>query len=92
MQKTKIQQIKDLLIYLPEKDISLAEEFLEGREIESLYEVVKSDLEKYVMDLEKPIEERKYNNINAIKFGELWVLVSEYWDGIRPIEEEEEYE
>lgn len=89
MQKTKIQQIKDLLIYLPEKDISLAEEFLEGREIESLYEVVKSDLEKYVMDLEKPIEERKYNNINAIKFGELWVLVSEYWDGIRPIEEEE---
>lgn len=90
MTETKVQAIKRLLECLPNRDVALARAFLINRDIEKLYYLVKSDVEKYEMDAAKPVEERKLNDIDADTLGELWVLVSEYWDGICPIEQEDD--
>lgn len=90
MPKTKIEQIEEGLNCLPNRDIPFAKAFLINRDIEKLYELVKSAFQKYEIDEKKPDENRRYKDVDADALAELFVLVSEYWDGIRPLEVEDD--
>ena len=89
MPKTKLQQIEERLVYLPSRDVPFAKAFISHREIEKLYDLVSSALDRYEDDLKRDEANRKYKDVDPDKLIELYVLVSEYWDGIRLPEEEE---
>lgn len=55
--KTPVQTIKELVQYLPEKDIKFANKFIDKRDFESLSDLVKSDIYKIERDINSIPEE-----------------------------------
>lgn len=55
--KTPVQTIKELVHYLPEKDIKFANKFIDKRDFESLSDLVKSDIYKIERDINSIPEE-----------------------------------
>lgn len=69
MQKTKINEIKSLLICLPDKDKILAEKFINNRDFESLQFLVNSNYYK--------AEKRVFKEIDTYKKEELERILDE---------------
>jgi hypothetical protein len=62
---TQIDKIRDLLQYLPIRDIKIAKEYFNKRDFESLQEIIDSALIKIEKNLEKEIPNKEYLNLNT---------------------------
>ena len=71
--KSLLEQIKDLIKFLPEKDIKYAELFLSNREFDKLKEIVKSDI--YLIEHDT---QDKYLGINLKEIYRLDEAVDDY--------------
>ena len=71
--KSLLEQIKDLIKFLPEKDIKYAELFLSNREFDKLKEIVKSDI--YLIEHDT---QDKYLGINLEGIYRLEEAVDDY--------------
>lgn len=74
--KTPVQTIKELVQYLPEKDIKFANKFIDKRDFESLSDLVKSDIYKIERDInsipeeledEKIVKQKVLNQLENLK-------------------------
>ena len=86
------QRIKNLLKYLPEKDVKLGEELLEKRDIEGLKMLVDSALYLTKKNSTKEIIPDKYKFIDVEKLTDLKSEVDNYFTLLANILEEDEYE
>ena len=71
--KSLLEQIKDLIKFLPEKDIKYAKLFLSNREFDKLKEIVKSDI--YLIEHDT---QDKYLGINLEGIYRLDEAVDDY--------------
>ena len=71
--KSLLEQIKDLIKFLPEKDITYAELFISNREFDKLKEIVKSDI--YLIEHDT---QDKYLGINLKEIYRLDEAVDDY--------------
>ncbi len=73
-----LENIKALLVSLPEKDIQLAQKFTEQRQFESLYEIVVSDIYLTKKNESKARPNTMYSQVDLEKLYELKVILEEY--------------
>lgn len=71
--KSLLEQIKDLIKFLPEKDIKYAKLFLSNREFDKLKEIVKSDI--YLIEHDT---QDKYLGINLEGIYRLEEAIDDY--------------
>ena len=74
--KSPLQRIEELIVYLPQKDYSLAQKFLKNRNFEGILDLVNSDL--YKIHKNKSINELpdEYENKLTDLLGELTTYMS----------------
>lgn len=76
MESPVLTQIRKLVPKLPEKDIAVAHRYLEGRDFESLQDLVDSAIIKVKRDKKK--DNPKYANVELSELDRLSVLISDY--------------
>lgn len=76
MESPVLNSIRKLIPKLPEKDISIANRYLDGRDFESLQDLVDSAIIKIKRDKKK--ENPKYAHIDLASLDRLSVLISDY--------------
>ena len=83
-----LQQIKELIPYLPAKDSSLAKKFVDKKDWESLKDLTWSSLQLIESAFEKEEVPQKYKDIDLDKVRELALICDEYYYLIYPEENE----
>ena len=63
---TPVQRIKQLLSYIPKKDIPYANKFIEGRNFEDLRDLVKSDIQILLKKKDESLKEQ-IDNLRVLK-------------------------
>lgn len=63
---TPVQRIKQLLSYVPEKDIPYANKFIKERDFEALRDLVKSDIRILLKKKDESLEEQ-IDNLRLLK-------------------------
>lgn len=91
MKNTPVDRISKLVEILPGKDLKLANEFIESRRFQDLYDLVKSDIKK----AEKFNKENPQSNIDIDSLNSLLAEIISYLDIIGwdedEYDEDEEY-
>ena len=60
-----MEKIKNLIPYLPDKDIGLGNKFLESRDFDSLYELVDSAIKRTIKHKDESIDLESLNSLKA---------------------------
>ena len=75
---TPVKKITNLILYLPYKDIAIAEKCLKTRQFENLKEIVDSDIYKVIKDRKKEESIQKYIHIDLDALYSLQSELSAY--------------
>lgn len=87
-----IERMKNLVNYLPSKDIILGKKFIESRDFESLQELVDSARYKIKKNLASGNPKEEYTKIDLGKLDDLKAEVDSYAMVLNLPDEEESYE
>lgn len=87
-----IERMKNLVNYLPNKDIALGKKFIESRDFESLQELVDSARYKIKKNLTSNNPKEEYTKIDLGKLDDLKAEVDSYAMVLNLPDEEESYE
>ncbi len=77
---TPVQKMKELVKFLPKKDIKYANTFIEVRDFESLKDLVWSDLYKIDKNLDSKNPNQEYLDLDSDKIMDLFTEVNNYCD------------
>lgn len=88
-----VERIKNLIKFLPKDDISLANNFINSRDFESLQEIVDSAIIKVKRNLSSNNPKEKYINLDIDELTKLKAEVDVYVEQLQlPYYQEDEFE